>query len=94
MLWHCFPLTSMRSTRSVLRMPSLPRSLADPRPVVGVGTVIWFAAAVVLLVVGRSPVWIWACLTGGLLGLTGFAMIHWQGRASQRGARGAPRDLF
>ncbi|MGH3608615.1 MAG: hypothetical protein ACRDRD_11090 [Pseudonocardiaceae bacterium] len=21
-------------------------------------------------------------------------MIHWQGRASQRGARGAPRDLF
>ncbi|MGH3590375.1 MAG: DUF2530 domain-containing protein, partial [Pseudonocardiaceae bacterium] len=41
-------------------MPSLPRSLADPRPVVGVGTVIWFAAAVVLLVAGRSPVWIWA----------------------------------
>ncbi|MGH3527449.1 MAG: DUF2530 domain-containing protein [Pseudonocardiaceae bacterium] len=55
---------------------------------------IWFAAAVVLLVAGRSPVWIWACLAGGLLGLTGFAMIHWQGRASQRGARGAPRDLF
>lgn len=75
-------------------VPPLPRSLADPRPVVGAGTVIWFAAAVVLLVAGGSIVWVWACLTGGLLGLIGFAMIHWQGRAARRGARGAPRDLF
>ena len=75
-------------------VPPLPRNLADPRPVVGVGTVVWFAAAVVLLVAGGPPLWIWACLTGGLLGLTGFAMIHWQGSAARRGARGAQRDLF
>jgi hypothetical protein len=91
-LWHCFPLTSTRTTRSVVRV--LPRSLTDPRPAVGVGTVIWFAAAVVLLVAGGPPVWIWACLTGGLLGLSGFAMIHWQGNAARRGTRGAQRDLF
>ena len=35
-----------------------------------------------------------ACLTGGLLGLSGFAMIHWQGSAARRGARSAQRDLF
>jgi hypothetical protein len=75
-------------------IPPLPRRLADPRPVVGVGTIIWFAAAVVLLIIGGPLVWIWACLTGGLLGLTGFAMIHWQGSAARRGARGVQHDLF
>ena len=72
----------------------LPRGLADPRPVVGVGTVVWFAAAVVLLVFDGPVVWMWACLTGGLLGLLGFFMIYWQRSAAQRGARGARRDLF
>lgn len=67
--------------------PQLPRSLADPRPVVGVGTVAWFAAAMVLLAVDGSPAWMWACLTGGLLGLTGFAMIYWQGSAARRAER-------
>ncbi|MGH2843055.1 MAG: DUF2530 domain-containing protein [Solirubrobacteraceae bacterium] len=74
--------------------PPLPRHLADPRPVVGVGTLAWFTAAVVLLIVGEPPVWIWACLTGGLLGLIGFVMIHWQRSAARRGSRGAQRDLF
>ncbi|MFY9808116.1 MAG: DUF2530 domain-containing protein [Pseudonocardiaceae bacterium] len=70
--------------------PPLPSRLADPRPIVGVGTLVWFLAAVVLLVAGGSRVWIWACLTGGLLGLSGFAMIHWQGSAARR----AQRKLF
>lgn len=74
--------------------PPLPRRLADPRPVVGVGTVMWFAAAVVLLLAGGPSAWVWACLTGGLLGLTGFAMVHWQLSAARRGSRGAQRDLF
>jgi cell division protein FtsW (lipid II flippase) len=68
--------------------------LADPRPVVGVGTVIWFTAAITLLIAGGPASWMWACLTGGLLGLAGFAIIHWQLRAAQRGARGAQRDLL
>lgn len=71
-----------------------PRHLADPRPVVGVGTLAWFAAAVVMLIADGPPVRIWACLTGGLLGLVGFAMIHWQLSAARRGSRGAQRDLF
>ena len=73
--------------------PPLPRHLADPRPVVGVGTLGWFTAAVVLLLTGGPPAWIWACLTGGLLGLTGFAMIYWQRSAARRGSRGAQRDV-
>jgi len=60
------------------------------RAIVGVGTLVWFAAAVVLLVADGPRTWTWACLTGGLLGLSGFAMIHWQHSA----ARGAQRDLF
>ncbi|MDQ4105378.1 MAG: DUF2530 domain-containing protein [Actinomycetota bacterium] len=67
--------------------PELPRNLADPRPVVGVGTVAWFAAAMALLAVDGSPESVWACLTGGILGLTGFAMIHWQGSAARRTQR-------
>ncbi|MGH3832690.1 MAG: DUF2530 domain-containing protein [Pseudonocardiaceae bacterium] len=77
----------------VLPLP-LPSNLADPRPVVGVGTLAWFTAVVVLLIVGGPPTWIWACLTGGLLGLIGFVMIHWQRNAARRGSRGAQRDLF
>ncbi len=71
----------------------LPRGLADPQRAVGVGTVAWFAAAIVLLVCGGPTAWIWACLTGGSLGLVGFAMIHWQRRAALvRGTRGAPHQ--
>lgn len=73
--------------------PALPRSLADPRPAVGVGTVTWFAAAITLLISGGPTTWMWACLTGGLLGFVGFVMIYWQRRAAQRNARGAPQDL-
>jgi hypothetical protein len=36
----------------------------------------------------------WACLTGGLLGLVGLAMIRWQRSAAQRGTRGARQDLL
>ncbi|MBV8992450.1 MAG: DUF2530 domain-containing protein [Pseudonocardiales bacterium] len=71
----------------------LPRGLADPRPAVGVGTAAWFAAALVLLVSGGPATWIWACLTGGLLGFIGFGMIHWQRRAAKRGHRGAQQGL-
>jgi len=71
----------------------LPRGLADPRPAVGVGTTAWFTGAVVLLIIGGPTTWIWACLTGGLLGFIGFGMIHWQRRAAQRGHRGAQQGL-
>ncbi|MGH3754763.1 MAG: DUF2530 domain-containing protein [Pseudonocardiaceae bacterium] len=73
---------------------ALPPRLADPRPVVGVGTVAWFAAAAVLLAAGGPPVWIGACLAGGLLGLLGFVMIHAQHSAARRGTRGAQQGLL
>ncbi|HEY6421752.1 MAG TPA: DUF2530 domain-containing protein [Pseudonocardiaceae bacterium] len=73
--------------------PSLPRRLTDPRPVVAVGTLTWFAAAAVLLAAGGPPAWLWACLTGGLLGLGGLAAMHWQRTAARRGSRSAQRGL-
>ncbi|MGH3902164.1 MAG: DUF2530 domain-containing protein [Pseudonocardiaceae bacterium] len=75
-------------------VPPLPRRLADPRPVVGVGTLAWFTAAVVLLSARGPSVWAGACVTGGALGLLGFAMIHAQRSATRRGSRSAQRDVL
>lgn len=61
---------------------------------VGVGTVVWFVAAAVLLIAGGPPVWIGACLAGSLLGLLGFVMIHAQRTAARRGTRGAQQGLL
>jgi hypothetical protein len=72
----------------------LPHGLADPRPVVGIGTLAWFTAAVILLFASGPSVWVGACVTGGLLGLLGFAMIHAQRSAARRDGRSAQRDLF
>ncbi len=61
---------------------------------VGVGTLAWFTAAVVLLVANGPPVWLGACVTGGLLGLLGFAMIHAQRSAALRGSRSAQQGVL
>lgn len=74
-------------------MPPLPRPLANARPVVLAGTLAWFAAAAVLAITGVGGGWVATCLTGGGLGLLGFVIMAWQRRASQRGARGALRNL-
>lgn len=73
--------------------PPLPRALADPRPVVIAGTVGWFAGAVVLALLGAAEIWVTTCVTGGLLGLLGYAIMWWQRSAGRRGARGAQRGL-
>jgi hypothetical protein len=72
----------------------LPHGLADPRPVVGVGTLAWFTAGVILLFVSGPSVWVGACVTGGLLGLLGFAMIYAQRSAARRGGRSAQLGLL
>ncbi|MDQ3904222.1 MAG: DUF2530 domain-containing protein [Actinomycetota bacterium] len=47
------------------------------------------------LLVSDGPVqWIWACLTGGLLGIIGLGMIYWQRRAAQQGSRSAQQGLL
>lgn len=73
--------------------PPLPRSLADPRPVITIGTLAWFVTAVVFLTAGRASSWTWTCVVGGLLGLLGLTMIYLQRRAAQRGSRTAQRSL-
>lgn len=61
---------------------------------VGIGTLAWFTTAVVLLVAEGPSVWLGACITGGLLGLLGFAMIHAQRSAARRGARSAQQGVL
>lgn len=80
-------------------VPSLPPRLADPVPVVLVGTALWFLAFCALLVArwvfgGGSLVWTWTCLTGWVLGLIGCLIIRWQRAAARRGARGAQQGLL
>jgi hypothetical protein len=58
--------------------PPLPRGLADPRPVVAIGTLAWLTAAVALWVLSGPAVWLGACVIGALLGLLGFVMIRAQ----------------
>lgn len=73
--------------------PPLPRSLADPQPVIIIGTIAWFAVAVVFLIADGASRWTWTCVVGGLLGLLGLMMIYLQRRAAQRGSRTAQRGL-
>lgn len=75
-------------------MPPLPRPLANPRPVVLVGTIAWFAAAAVLAIAGVGGDWVATCLAGGGLGLVGFLIMAWQRWAADRGSRGAQRGPF
>ncbi|MGH3915074.1 MAG: DUF2530 domain-containing protein [Pseudonocardiaceae bacterium] len=74
--------------------PPLPRGLADPRPVVAIGTIASFIAAVVLLALGTTPIWMWTCVVAGLLGILGLTMISLQRRAAQRGSRTAQQGLL
>jgi hypothetical protein len=72
--------------------------LADPAPVVYIGTSLWFVALCGLLVaryvfdVG-PPIWLWTALAGTVLGIIGFLIMLWQRSASRRGQRGAQRGL-
>ncbi len=72
--------------------PPLPPSLADPRPVAGIGTLAALAAAAVLAIAGAEGIWVWSCLTGGGLGLVGFGIMHWQRSAAIRHSRSAQRS--
>ncbi|MEU6645271.1 DUF2530 domain-containing protein [Saccharomonospora sp. NPDC046836] len=73
--------------------PELPRALVGLWVPAIVGTVAWFLAFAVLLVLGVDGVWRWTTLAGGGLGFVGFGIIAWQSAASRRGSRGAQRGL-
>ncbi|MGH3517217.1 MAG: DUF2530 domain-containing protein [Haloechinothrix sp.] len=79
-------------------LPELPKSLVDVIPAATVGTVLWLAAFVVLLVMKylfdrEVGVWPATTLAGVALGLLGLSIATWQRRASRRGSRGAQRGL-
>lgn len=74
--------------------PPLPQRWVDLRPMVAVGTALWFVAFCGLLVARlafhtRPTELLWICLAGWIVGLFGASVMYWQRAASRRGSRGA-----
>lgn len=70
------------------------RRLADPRPVLAIGTALWVVATVVVLLGGdRWSDILPVCIAGILVGLLGSALFLAQRRAARRGHRGAQVGL-
>lgn len=72
-------------------VPNLPRSLADPRPVIAVGTLVFAVALVVLAVLGltgRSGIGtpLSTCAVGVALGVIGYGIFSWQRRTVRSGS--------
>jgi len=76
------------------QIPEIPARLADPRPVLALGTVLWVIATIVVLVAGdRWDDALPICITGMLVGILGTGIFWWQRSASRRGSKGAQRGL-
>lgn len=73
-------------------LPPLPPAFTRMRTVVGIGTVLWLAAAVVTLLTG-PPLLATTCLVGAALGGVGWAVFAWQRSAARRGSRLAQSGL-
>ncbi|TQJ02889.1 DUF2530 domain-containing protein [Amycolatopsis cihanbeyliensis] len=87
------PSNDAGGTGGLSAPPELPTRLLELWPVVVVGTGLWLAAFLVLLLTGQDGVWLWTTLAGWVLGLIGFGVMAWQRVAARRGARGAQRGL-
>ncbi|GAA2337776.1 DUF2530 domain-containing protein [Saccharopolyspora halophila] len=78
-------------------VPGLPRRLADPTPVVLLGTALWLVAAVVLgwrdAADGSLDVHFWTAVAGTTLGVIGYGVFRWQRSAARRGSRGSWQGL-
>ena len=72
-------------------LPPLPPAFTRMRTVIGVGTLLWLAAAAV--VAGRRDLaaLLTTCLVGAGLGGVGWAIFAWQRAAARRGSRTAQR---
>lgn len=73
--------------------PPLPRRLSDVPTIVGLGSLLWAAAAVVMLLTGRTGVGLATCVAGTVLGGIGYAVFRWQRAAARRGSRSAQQGL-
>lgn len=68
--------------------------MADPRPVLAVGTVVWIVATVVVAVSGdRWEDALPVCIAGIVVGILGTALFLVQRNAARRGSRGAQVGL-
>lgn len=78
-------------------VPGLPRRLADPTPVLVIGTLLWLAGVVLFGLQGWGVAQVdsrfWTCVAGAALGIIGFGVFRWQRSASRRGSRGAWKGL-
>lgn len=87
-----------RRLAGVLQPPALPTRLTDIVLFAVVGSALWFAASVALLVahlVAARPLddVFTTTVAGWLLGLIGLAIRAWQRAAGRRGSRGAQQGL-
>ncbi len=73
--------------------PPLPPRLSDMPTIVGLGSLLWAAGAVVLLVLGRTGLGFATCVAGAVLGGIGYGIFRWQRSAARRGSRGAQQGL-
>ena len=73
-------------------VPPLPPAFTRMRTVIGIGTLLWLAAAVVVAVTGSQQALV-TCLVGAGLGGVGWAIFAWQRAAARRGSRTAQRCL-
>ncbi|MCW1957187.1 MAG: DUF2530 domain-containing protein [Mycobacterium sp.] len=73
--------------------PALPASLADPRPVVAAGALLWTLAAIGAFTI--PALHSWRPITVAGLGVSAFGalLFLWQRSAARRGSRGAQTGL-
>lgn len=74
--------------------PPLPARWVDLRPVLAIGTGLWFVAWCALLVARYADhvttgIWLSTCLAGWILGIIGTGITYWQRTAARRGSRSA-----
>ena len=74
-------------------VPPLPPTFTRMRTVVGIGTLLWLAAAVVVAVAAGPPLVLTTCLVGAGLGGVGWAIFAWQRAAARRGSRTAQQGV-
>lgn len=74
-------------------IPPLPAALLDPRPVIGVGMLLWTVAAVAAFTAAGLHSWRPVTLAGLGVGLLGTAIFGWQRSAARRRVPGAQTGL-
>lgn len=74
-------------------LPPLPPRLTRVRTVIGIGTLLWIAAAIVAAAAGLPELVVLTCVVGAGLGGLGWAVFSWQRAAARRGSRTAQQGI-